>query len=222
MKSSRTKRCVFLDRDGVICKEKKTPYVRTPDEFIFIPGCAKAINILRKAGFYVIVITNQSGINRGVITKENFKKIQKKMLAGLQKENAAPDAVYVCPHTPDEGCSCRKPEAGNILKAAKKFDIDLSSSYFIGDTFTDMEAGKKAGSKTVLVLTGKGEKELKKHGKNINGVKPDFIAKNLLDAARKIQATGDRENKNNKAQVMIKIPSLNAARCHLQPEVRTG
>lgn len=192
MKEAQTKRCIFIDRDGVICKEKTTPYVRTPGQFVFIPGCAKAIAAFHDSGFYVIVITNQSGINRGIIKKENFKKIQNKMTEALKNEGSPLDAVFVCPHTPDEKCACRKPQTGNILKAAKKFKIDLPSSYFIGDTFTDLEAGKKAGCSTVLVLTGKGKSELKKHAGNNNGIKPDFIAKNLLEAARQIQATGCR------------------------------
>ncbi len=179
---------IFLDRDGVICEEKNPPYVRTPDEFIFIPGCEKAISLLHELGFYVIVITNQSGINRGVIKKKHFKEIQKKMLVTLKMKNAPIDAVYVCPHKPDEGCECRKPKPGNILKAAQKFNVNLKQSYFIGDTFTDMQAGKDAGCKTILVLSGKGKDELKKHKKSrSNGAPPDFVAKNLLDAARKIR-----------------------------------
>lgn len=191
-RSSFQKQCVFLDRDGVICKEKKPPYVRTPDEFIFIPGCGKAISLLKQIGFYVIVITNQSGINRGIVKKENFKAIQKMMIETLKKKNAGLDAVYVCPHTPDEKCACRKPLPGNILKAVRKFGIDLAGSYFVGDTLTDMQAGKAAGCKTVLVMSGKGKKELKKlrTQKSMDGMKPDFTAKDLLDAARKIAGAG--------------------------------
>lgn len=184
--------CIFLDRDGVICEEKKIPYVRTPEEFKFIPGSGKAISLLKQLGFYVIVITNQSGINRGIVKKENFKAIQRKMMAGLSKNNASPDAVYVCPHTPEENCACRKPLPGNILKAARKFGINLARSYFVGDTVTDMQAGKAAGCKTALVMTGKGEKELQKLRKlkNADDVKPDFTAKDLLEAARKIAGAG--------------------------------
>lgn len=190
--ASSQKHCIFLDRDGVICEEKKTPYVRTPEEFKFIPGCSKAISLLKQLGFYVIVITNQSGINRGIVKKENFKAIQKKMIETLQKKNASLDAVYVCPHTPEENCACRKPKPTNILKAARTFGIQLAGSYFIGDKLIDVQAGKAAGCRTVLVLSGKGKAELRKlrDEKNADGMKPDFTARDLLDAARKIAATG--------------------------------
>ena len=142
------KKAVFLDRDGVINKEKN--FVTSWEEFEFIDGIFENIKKLNKAGFLVIVVTNQSGISRGFYTEETLKEIHDKMLKIMENNGAHIDDIFYCPHY-DDNCSCRKPNPGMILEAAKKYNIDLSKSWVIGDSERDIEAGRRAGCKTILV-----------------------------------------------------------------------
>ncbi len=147
--SSSSKRAVFLDRDGVICYD--VHYMSSPDQFRLMPGVGEGIRKLNEAGFLVIVVTNQSGLRRGLITEENLKKIHERMIRELSSYGARIDDIYVCPCLPEEDCDCRKPKPGMILEAAKKHNIELSSSYMIGDKQIDADAGKAAGCKTILI-----------------------------------------------------------------------
>jgi len=142
------KKAVFLDRDGVINKEKN--FVTSWEEFEFIDGIFENIKKLNKAGFLVIVVTNQSGISRGFYTEETLKEIHDKMIKIMENNGAHIDDIFYCPHY-DDNCSCRKPNPGMILEAAKKYNIDLSKSWVIGDSERDIEAGRRAGCKTILV-----------------------------------------------------------------------
>jgi D-glycero-D-manno-heptose 1,7-bisphosphate phosphatase len=178
-------KAVFVDRDGTINEE--IGHLGEVGKFRLYPDSAKAIRMLNKAGYKVVVVTNQAGVARGYFTEENVEEIHAHMKAELAKEGATVDAIYYCVHHPEFGngsykqaCSCRKPEPGMLLQAAADLDIDLSSSYMIGDTAKDMVAGKRAGCKTILVLTGYGEKEL--HAIP-SGFAPVFIARDLLVAA---------------------------------------
>jgi len=142
------KKAVFLDRDGVINKEKN--FVTSWEEFEFIDGIFENIKKLNKAGFLVIVVTNQSGISRGFYTEETLKEIHDKMIKIMENNGAHIDDIFYCPHY-DDNCSCRKPNPGMILEAAKKYNIDLSKSWVVGDSERDIEAGRRAGCKTILV-----------------------------------------------------------------------
>ncbi|MGC8568943.1 MAG: D-glycero-alpha-D-manno-heptose-1,7-bisphosphate 7-phosphatase [Nitrososphaeria archaeon] len=142
-------RAVFLDRDGVICYD--VHYMSSPDQFVLMPGVGEGIRRLRELGFLIIVVTNQSGLRRGLITEENLKRIHERMISELSKYGAAVDDIFVCPCLPEENCECRKPKPGMILEAARKHSIDLRSSYMIGDQQTDADAGKAAGCKTILI-----------------------------------------------------------------------
>ncbi|MHA1491057.1 MAG: D-glycero-beta-D-manno-heptose 1,7-bisphosphate 7-phosphatase [Promethearchaeota archaeon] len=176
------KRAIFLDRDGVINKEVN--YLSNPKNFEFIKGSIKALKILKRKGYLLIVITNQAGIARGYFTEENLKKIHQKMISILDKSSVVLDDIYYCPHHPDftGPCDCRKPKPGMILKAQKKYNIDLKNSFMVGDTLRDIETGLTAKCKTVLVLTGHGLKEKKK----IKKLKPDYVFKNLFEFAKNI------------------------------------
>ncbi len=145
-------RAVFLDRDGTLAKD--VPYCARPDDFELLPGAGEGIGLLNGAGFKVIVITNQSGIARGHFDEEMLEKIHQKMKADLAKCGAHIDAVYYCPHHPDDGCECRKPRPGLLLQAARELSIDLASSYMIGDSAADIIAGATAGCRTVLLRCG--------------------------------------------------------------------
>ncbi len=155
-------RAIFLDRDGTINVDMN--YLRDPDEFQLIPGAAEAIKALNDAGWLVIVITDQSGIGRGRLTEETLNSIHQRMAAHLASYGAHVDAIYHCPHTPSDGCTCRKPSPEMVFKAAKEYNIDLKKSWFVGDRARDMETGRRAGCRPALVLTGFGQGELNSAG----------------------------------------------------------
>lgn len=169
-----SKRAVFLDRDGTIAKD--VHYCRRVEDFELLPTVPQAIRLLNENGFKVMVVTNQSGIARGYFTEETLGQIHQKMKDELAKYNAWVDAIYYCPHHPDDGCDCRKPKTTLFLKAAREFDVDLSRSYVVGDMQMDIDAGTALGCKTVLVTTGPDE------GNSVVGP-PTCVIDSLLAAA---------------------------------------
>lgn len=176
---------VFLDRDGTINKD--VGYVSNPEKLELLPRVTKAIKRLNTTGFKVIVVSNQSGVARELFSEGMVKEIDHRIEQELLRDRAHVDGIYFCPHHPEFGvlsyrknCNCRKPKPGLLLRAAKDHEVDLSRSYMVGDEARDIEAGARVGCKTVLVLTGQ-KKEMPKHDWN---AKPDYIAKNLYDAAR--------------------------------------
>ncbi|RLB04107.1 MAG: D-glycero-beta-D-manno-heptose-1,7-bisphosphate 7-phosphatase [Deltaproteobacteria bacterium] len=145
-------RAVFLDRDGVINeKPPEGDYVKSWEEFEFLPGVAEALRELKDRGFLVFVVTNQRGIARGLMTVEDLELIHKKMREELGKAGAAIDGIYYCPHDVKEHCICRKPKPGLLFRAAKEHDVDLQKSWMIGDSEADILAGKNAGCFTILI-----------------------------------------------------------------------
>ena len=143
-------KAIFLDRDGVINQERKD-YVKKIDEFKILDKIADAINIIKSHGFLVIIITNQSAINRKLLSVETLNKIHEKLQSYLERYDTSFDGVYFCPHTPSENCECRKPKPGLILQAVIDFQIDLSESYMIGNSETDIHAARNAGCKGILL-----------------------------------------------------------------------
>ena len=143
-------RVVFLDRDGVI-NVNRDDYVKSWDEFEFIPGAKEAIKTLNENEFWVIIVTNQSPIGRGIFGHETLNEIHKFMLQELSEVGAHIDAIYYCPHRPDDNCECRKPKPGLILKAAEELNIDLTISWLIGDSDSDLQSGKQAGCKVIKI-----------------------------------------------------------------------
>ena len=152
---------VFLDRDGVINQD--TGYVSCVDDFHFIDGTIEALQILKKKGYCLVVVTNQSGIARGYFTEEQFMSLTEWMDWSLADRDVDLDGIYFCPHHPTAGvgeyrqeCNCRKPAPGMLLDAAKDLKIDLADSYMVGDKAGDLQAAKAAGvGHKVLVRTGK-------------------------------------------------------------------
>ena len=173
---------VFLDRDGVINVDS-SDYIKRESEFHFIDKSPEAIAMLTKASFDVIVITNQSAIARKLTTVKELEKIFNKMRSGVEDAGGKIKDIFYCPHLPDEGCNCRKPNPGLIFQAKEKYDIDLHSSCMIGDSVKDIECAKKAGCNlSILVKTGNGKK-----AENLlaaEGVMPDFVAPNLFTAVQ--------------------------------------
>jgi D,D-heptose 1,7-bisphosphate phosphatase len=160
-------RCVFLDRDGTIAKD--VPYCSHPRQFELLPGAGEVIRQLNNSGYKVILITNQSGIARGYFTEEMLGRIHKKMKVDLAEYGAHVDAIYYCPHLPEDNCNCRKPKPALILQAAKEHKINLNQSYLIGNTDKDIKAGQAAGCKTILVT----------HGETTTQQKADYIVNTL-------------------------------------------
>ena len=183
---------VFLDRDGVINQSPPNMgYVQKWSEFSFIPNSQKAIRELTQSGYRIIVVTNQSGIGRGLFTEKDLKDIHSQMVSEITKTGGSIDAVYYCPHHPEAGCECRKPKPGMLTRAAREHNIELSSAYLIGDSITDIMAGQRAGTKTLLVLTGLGQESYhhyintKPSGRaNKDEHRPEKIFTNLYTATR--------------------------------------
>ena len=129
----------------------KAQYVKTWDEFKWLPGAIEAIRLIKKAGFAVIIITNQAGVGRGMMTESELLEIHEQMKATLAENGVFVDAIYYCPHGWDNGCDCRKPKPGMLFQAQHDFHLDLSRTFFIGDDIRDQQAGEAAGCKTLLV-----------------------------------------------------------------------
>jgi len=175
------RRAVFLDRDGTINEE--VGYLSKLEQLKLLPRSAAAIRMLNQRGIPVIVVTNQSGVARGYFGEDFVQALHDCLQMQLNSVDAHIDAFYYCPHHPAEGldpyrrvCACRKPEAGMLLQASRELRIDLSRSYMVGDVMKDVRAGKKAGTKSILVLTGYGANE------QIQEDSPDYLAIDLLAA----------------------------------------
>lgn len=146
------RKCVFIDRDDTIAKD--VPYCDSPDKFHLFPGVPGQIKRLNDAGYLVIVITNQSGIGRGYFTEDTLKKIHGKMTSDIEAGGGHLDAIYYCPHRPDENCQCRKPGTLMGERAVKDFGIDVKGSFMVGDSDADMRFGEKLGCSTLRVSEG--------------------------------------------------------------------
>jgi len=149
-------RLVILDRDGVI-NEDSDEFIKSAEEWQAIPGSLEAITRLNKAGYVVVVITNQSGVARGLLTYNTLNQIHQKMLDQLHALGGEISAIFFCPHGPDDGCECRKPLPGLFLDLQKRIECNLNEVDAVGDSRRDLEAAVAAGSRPVLVRTGKGK-----------------------------------------------------------------
>jgi len=169
---------VFLDRDGTLMEE--VHYCADPGLVRLFPGTTEALRRLSARGFLLVIITNQSGIGRGLITPAQYQAVHAELLRQLDTgaENGAPPliaATYFCPDAPPAPSPRRKPEPGMVLEAARDLGIDLARSWFVGDKAADVGCGQRSGTRTILVQTGYGAKE--------TGVQPDFLAKDVVAAA---------------------------------------
>ncbi|MEJ7848533.1 MAG: HAD family hydrolase [Pyrinomonadaceae bacterium] len=173
-RENQLKPAAFIDRDGTLIEEVN--FLSHIDDLKLFDYTLDALNLLKERGFLIIVVTNQSGIGRRIYDEEAMHSIHRELQHQL---SGSIDAFYFCPHLPDEGCICRKPNLGMIESACVDFRIDLDSSWMIGDKKIDIGTGFNAGIKTALVKTGYG----KEHSQTLER-KPDIIAENLLDAVR--------------------------------------
>lgn len=146
---------IFLDRDGVI-NYNRTDYVKTPEEFIIYEDAIPALEYLYKSGFQLIIISNQSGLGRGIISWESFWDIHFKLIFTLNVHNCVLVAAFYCPHRPEDECSCRKPKADMILEASAMFDLPVNKCFFVGDQDTDMEAARNAGCRGIKIIRNGG------------------------------------------------------------------
>ncbi|MFQ5847488.1 MAG: D-glycero-alpha-D-manno-heptose-1,7-bisphosphate 7-phosphatase [Candidatus Methylomirabilales bacterium] len=174
---------VFLDRDGTINEDPG--YLTDPSEVRLLPGVGGALRLLQEAGFRLVVVSNQSGVARGLLTETMLRRIHVRLETLLGAEGVRLAGTYYCPHHPEgappyrQACSCRKPQGGLVEQAAREHHIDLGRSYVVGDQFGDIELARQMGMPGILVLTGPGG--LDRASKRVT---PDYIAADLTAAAR--------------------------------------
>ncbi|MDP1605262.1 MAG: D-glycero-beta-D-manno-heptose 1,7-bisphosphate 7-phosphatase [Rhodocyclaceae bacterium] len=148
---------IILDRDGVINKDSDL-YIKSPEEWIPLPGSLEAIARLNQWGYRVVVATNQSGIGRGLFGMDTINAIHDKMIKAASHVGASIDAIFFCPHTNADNCACRKPQPGMFKEIAARYNIDLAGVPAVGDALRDLQAAASVGAQPMLVLTGKGKK----------------------------------------------------------------
>jgi heptosyltransferase-2 len=166
---------VYLDRDGTLNHDPG--YLSNPDDVVLFGGVPRAIRLLNEADIKAIVISNQSAIGRGYFSEQTLAKVNAKVQKLIEDGGGRLDAIYFCPHSPDDGCACRKPAPGLIDKASVEHGLVGLPAYFIGDKVSDIEVARTSGAKAIMVLTGYGKAELGQ----LDNV-PDFVARDLTDA----------------------------------------
>jgi len=178
------RRFVILDRDGTIIEERE--YLSDPEQVTLIPGAGAALRELRRMGYGLIVITNQSGIGRGFFDLGQLQRVHKRLEELLQSEGIHLDGLYVCPHTPDDNCDCRKPKLGLLQKTVIDLGFSMANSIVIGDKATDIEMGRMAGALTFLVRTGYG-------AQFENDAAADFVVDDMAAAAQALERLSKTE-----------------------------
>lgn len=185
----------FFDRDGVLVEDLGAAVHSGPLELL--PGALEAIRLARAAGRLVFVVTNQTVVARGVATEEDVRSVHADLGLRLAREGATVDAFYFCPHHPSATlaayrttCDCRKPRPGMLLEAAREWDIDLAASVMVGDRLSDVAAGKRAGCRAGLVMTGCHDAPPIESPDAFTAVEPDFVAQDVLSAVRHALGAG--------------------------------
>ena len=190
------RRAAFVDRDGVLIKD--VHHLRSASQIEILPGVPESLGRLRNAGWAVVAVTNQSAVARGLVTEDELREIHRVLEAQLESRGAALDAIYYCPHHPEGAvaayrveCDCRKPQPGLLLRAAADLGIDLSASVMVGDAASDVEAGRRAGCRTVLIRSaeapagGRDPRETRRRDmadRDATGVLADHVALDLPSA----------------------------------------
>ena len=174
--STQRRPAVFLDRDGTLIED--VDYLSSPEQIAVFDRSGDALRLLKECGYVLVLISNQSGVGRGIFDEPTLKLINDTM---IEKLGGLIDAVYYCPHRPEDNCRCRKPLTGMVEKAVSEMNIDIANSWVVGDKKSDIETGFNAGTSTALVMTGYGEDELKRLDRM-----PDVVADDLLAAAHEI------------------------------------
>ncbi|TNF33357.1 MAG: D-glycero-beta-D-manno-heptose 1,7-bisphosphate 7-phosphatase [Gammaproteobacteria bacterium] len=154
-------RLLILDRDGVI-NEDSPDYIKSVDEFVFLPGSVQAMADLSRAGYTLVVATNQSGLGRGLFDLDDLEAMHEKLNAAVNEAGGEIAGIFYCPHTPDDDCDCRKPKPGLLDAIADELGMPVKGAWIIGDSLRDLEAGIARGCKPILVRTGKGAASEKK------------------------------------------------------------
>jgi D-glycero-D-manno-heptose 1,7-bisphosphate phosphatase len=191
------RRAVFIDRDGTISEE--VGYINHASRFRLFPYSADAIKLLNENGWLAIVTTNQAGVARGYFSEDMVQTVHDRMTAELENGGARLDAIYYCAHHPSVGeppyrfdCDCRKPKPGLITRAAAELDVDLATSWMVGDRYSDIELARNAGVKSMFVLSGYGRGEWE-HQRASWTTQPDLVAEDLLEAVRMIVTNGSTD-----------------------------
>jgi len=185
--SSDRRRFVMLDRDGTIIRE--CHYLSDPDQVELIPGAASALRELSRMGLGLVVVTNQSGIGRGLFNHDRLEEIHDRFLELLDAEGVTPDGIYYCPHTPEDNCSCRKPRPGLVERASEELDFQPDIGFVVGDKLCDIELGYRIGATTFLVRTGYGAQEAQ-----ANPHVADYVVDSLWNVVSIIQLILRRES----------------------------
>lgn len=176
---------IILDRDGVI-NEDSEAFVKNAAEWIPIAGSIEAIATLSRAGYQVVIATNQSGLARGLFTEQDLQAMHDKMIALVEQAGGRIAGIFYCPHGPDDGCQCRKPLPGLLDQIAAAFNVSLQNTWLVGDSLRDLQAGVARGCKLVLVKTGKGEKTWQQLNENDHLGQPVAVYNNLQDVANSL------------------------------------
>ncbi|MDH5726891.1 MAG: D-glycero-beta-D-manno-heptose 1,7-bisphosphate 7-phosphatase, partial [Nitrospira sp.] len=171
---------IFLDRDGTLNADPG--YITSPDQLELFPGVPETLARLKRAGARLILVTNQSGIARGLLSQDDLAVVHAKLKRILDGAGASLDAIYFCPHHPDDGCDCRKPNPGMIDQAVRERRVDLERAYLIGDHVRDIELAKRIGARSVLVTTGVVRPQESERLKE-TALAPDWIASSMTEAA---------------------------------------
>lgn len=177
-----SRRFVLVDRDGTINEERD--YVLMPSQLRLIPRAADALRQLRRLGLGIVIVTNQSPVGRGWLTLEQLGEIHERLLDLLAEGGAGVDGIEFCPHAPDDGCLCRKPGTGMVLRAAAEHGFDPAEAFVVGDHASDLELGRRLGARTILVLTGRGRDAMADGADAL----ADHVAPDLRAAADMIEA----------------------------------
>ena len=152
---------IILDRDGVINFDSDE-YIKSPEEWVPVPGSLEALARLHREGYKIVVATNQSGVGRGLFEMDMLARIHSKMLEAVRAKGGEIDAIFFCPHRPEDDCDCRKPRPGLFQEIVERLKVNLSGVYAVGDTEGDVVAARSVAAQPVLVRTGKGKRTLKK------------------------------------------------------------
>ena len=178
-----SKPAIFVDRDGTL--NELVGYLNHLDAFELYPWSHEAIRLINRSGFLTVVVTNQSGVARGIYSEELVQAVHSRMTEMLEGADARLDGIYYCPHGTSGDCECRKPKPGMLEQARQDLDIDMSRSWVVGDSFSDLEVAWNAGARSALVLTGYGRGNYEHH-RNHWSRQPDIVASNLYSAVAEI------------------------------------
>jgi len=171
---------VFLDRDGVLI-ENRDEYVLSWADVVILPGALEALAKASRSSYKIVIVTNQSAIGRGLISRSMAEEINHQLLKKIKAAGGRVDGVFMCPHRPEDSCTCRKPQPGLLFQAAQALSLDLSRSILIGDALSDITAGQAAGiAQTILVQTGRGKSQVLRA--EAGHLKPFLVYGTLADA----------------------------------------